>query len=86
MARAERKERCLPSNLLREIYEGMGEIVESRRMSFGGAGGLFLGSSATTNTNPVDITMQASPLAQVQPRPLGTPQFFLSVSFLIMSS
>lgn len=70
MARAERKERCLPSNLLREIYEGMREIVESRRMSCGGAGVLFLGAPATTNTNPVDIPMQASPLAQVLPRPL----------------
>ncbi|KAM0860843.1 hypothetical protein ACQ4PT_046288 [Festuca glaucescens] len=75
MARAERKERCLPSNLLREIYEGMREIVESRRMSCGGGGGggvLFLGAPATTNTNPVDIPMQASPLAQVLPRPLET--------------
>ncbi|KAK1645394.1 hypothetical protein QYE76_063199 [Lolium multiflorum] len=70
MARAERKERCLPSNLLREIYEGMREIVESRRMSCGGAGVLFLGAPATTSTNPVDIPMQASPLAQVLPRPL----------------
>ncbi|XP_047085644.1 trihelix transcription factor ASR3-like [Lolium rigidum] len=70
MARAERKERCLPSNLLREIYEGMREIIESRRMSCGGAGVLFLGAPATTNTNPVDIPMQASPLAQVLPRPL----------------
>ena len=74
MARAERKERCLPSNLVREIYEGMGEIVESRRMSCGGAGVLFLGAPATTSTNPVDIPMQASPLAQVPPRPFGTPQ------------
>jgi hypothetical protein len=81
MARAERKERCLPSNLLREIYEGMREIVESRRMSCGGAGVLFLGAPATTNTNPVDIPMQASPLAQVLPRPLGTPHSL--VAFLI---
>uniref|UniRef100_A0ACD5W9J0 Uncharacterized protein n=1 Tax=Avena sativa TaxID=4498 RepID=A0ACD5W9J0_AVESA len=71
MARAERKERCLPSNLLREIYEGMSEIVERRRMSYGGGGGmLFLGAPATSKASPVDIPMQASPLAQVLPRPL----------------
>ncbi|CAM0875532.1 unnamed protein product [Alopecurus aequalis] len=70
MARAERKERCLPSNLLREIYEGMGQIVESRRMSCGSGGVLFLGGSATPNANPVDIPMQACPLAQVLPRRL----------------
>ncbi|KAM0843170.1 hypothetical protein ACQ4PT_057878 [Festuca glaucescens] len=83
MARAERKERCLPSNLLREIYEGMREIVESRRMSCGGAGVLFLGAPATTNTNHVDIPMQASPLAQVLPRPLGTPHSLVVAAFLI---
>jgi hypothetical protein len=82
MARAERKERCLPSNFLRQIYEGMREIVESRRMSYAGAGVLFLGASATTNTNPVDSPMQASPLAQVLPRPLGTTTHPLA-AFLI---
>lgn len=71
MGRAERKERGLPSNLLREIYDAMGEIVE-RRMSCGGgdpggAGGVFLSASSSL----VDIPMQASPLAQVLPRPLG---------------
>ncbi|XP_048573148.1 trihelix transcription factor ASR3-like isoform X1 [Triticum urartu] len=72
MARAERKARYLPSNLLREIYEAMGEIVE-RRMSFAGAGGPFLGAPPPppmVSSGLVGAPMQASPLAQVQPRPL----------------
>ncbi|KAF7044491.1 hypothetical protein CFC21_053709 [Triticum aestivum] len=72
MARAERKARYLPSNLLREIYEAMGEIVE-RRMSFAGAGGPFLGAPPPppmVSSGLVGVPMQASPLAQVQPRPL----------------
>lgn len=80
MARAERKERCLPSNLLREIYEAMGEIVESRRRlscyggSGSGSGVLFLGAPLTATNVGADIpAMQASPLAQVPPpRPFGT--------------
>ncbi|KAG8062026.1 hypothetical protein GUJ93_ZPchr0003g18219 [Zizania palustris] len=54
MGRTERKERCLPANLLREIYEAMSEVVE-RRMSSGGGGAVFF---------------EASPLSQLQPRPL----------------
>ncbi|KAI4998716.1 hypothetical protein ZWY2020_054058 [Hordeum vulgare] len=75
MARAERKARYLPSNLLREIYEAMGEIVE-RRMGIYGAGGTFLGAPPppTVGTGLVSVPMQASPLAQVLPRPLGTPR------------
>ncbi|KAF7051962.1 hypothetical protein CFC21_060135 [Triticum aestivum] len=72
MARAERKARYLPSNLLREIYEAMGEIVE-RRMGFSGPGGPFLGAPPPPpmgSTGLVGVPMQASPLAQVQPRPL----------------
>uniref|UniRef100_M8CKH3 Uncharacterized protein n=1 Tax=Aegilops tauschii TaxID=37682 RepID=M8CKH3_AEGTA len=73
MARAERKARYLPSNLLREIYEAMGEIVE-RRMGFSGPGGPFLGAPPPPpmgSTGLVGVPMQASPLAQVQPRPLA---------------
>ncbi|XP_037427638.1 trihelix transcription factor ASR3-like [Triticum dicoccoides] len=71
MARAERKARYLPSNLLREIYEAMAEIVE-RRTGFSGAGGPFLGAPPPpmASTGLVGVPMQASPLAQVQPRPL----------------
>jgi hypothetical protein len=63
MGRAERKEKGLPSNLLREIYDAMGEVIQ-RRMSTGG--GAFLGASSSL----LDVPMQASPLAQVLPRPL----------------
>ncbi|CAN6287309.1 unnamed protein product [Urochloa humidicola] len=70
MGRAERKERGLPSNLLREIYDAMGEVIE-RRMSTGsggGGGGVFLGAPSTSSL--LHVPMQASPLAQVLPRPL----------------
>ncbi|OEL32546.1 hypothetical protein BAE44_0006434 [Dichanthelium oligosanthes] len=77
MGRAERKGRGLPSNLLREIYDAMGEVID-RRMSMGcggsggggGAGGAFVGASSSL----LDVPMQASPLAQVLPRPLPLEQ------------
>ncbi|XP_025792444.1 uncharacterized protein LOC112873645 [Panicum hallii] len=77
MGRAERKEKGLPSNLLREIYDAMGEVIE-RRMSLGGcgggsgggAGGTFLGASSGL----LDVPMQASPLAQFLPRSLPLEQ------------
>ncbi|CAN6281992.1 unnamed protein product [Urochloa humidicola] len=76
MGKAERKERGLPSNLLREIYDAMGEVIEMR-MSMGGgsvgggggAGGVFLGAPSTSSLLH-HVPMQASPLAQVLPRPL----------------
>ncbi|CAL4935114.1 unnamed protein product [Urochloa decumbens] len=76
MGRAERKERWLPSNLLREIYDAMGEVIE-RRMSTGsgcsgGPGGAFLGAPSTSSL--LHVPMQASPLAQVLPRPLPLEQ------------
>ncbi|RLN41354.1 hypothetical protein C2845_PM01G33100 [Panicum miliaceum] len=76
IGRAERKEKGLPSNLLREIYDAMGEVIE-RRMSLGGcggsgggAGGAFLGASSGL----LDVPMQASPLAQFLPRSLPLEQ------------
>ncbi|KAG8062032.1 hypothetical protein GUJ93_ZPchr0003g17321 [Zizania palustris] len=66
MGRTERKERCLPANLLREIYEAMSEVVE-RRMSSGGGGAVFFEASSS---GLADVPMQASPLSQLQPRPL----------------
>ncbi|KAL5219115.1 hypothetical protein ABZP36_019799 [Zizania latifolia] len=66
MGRMERKERCLPANLLREIYEAMSEVVE-RRMSSGGGGAVFFEASSS---GLADVPMQASPLSQLQPRPL----------------
>uniref|UniRef100_A0A0E0KH66 Myb-like domain-containing protein n=1 Tax=Oryza punctata TaxID=4537 RepID=A0A0E0KH66_ORYPU len=75
MGRAERKERGLPANLLREIYDAMGEVVE-RRMSSGGGGAVFLaGASSSGSGGLADVpamAMQASPLAQLLPRPLET--------------
>ncbi|KAL6637567.1 hypothetical protein ACP70R_025139 [Stipagrostis hirtigluma subsp. patula] len=71
MDRGERKERGLPSNLLREIYDAMGEAVEGRMSMVGGgagAGGAFLGASSSSGL--LHVPMQASPLAQVLPRPL----------------
>ncbi|XP_062213328.1 trihelix transcription factor ASR3-like [Phragmites australis] len=65
MGRVERKERGLPSNLLREIYDAMGEVV-GRRMSMGCAGAAFLRASSSL----LDVPMHASPLAQVHSRPL----------------
>ncbi|TVU45779.1 hypothetical protein EJB05_05281, partial [Eragrostis curvula] len=66
MCRAERKEKGLPSNLLREIYDAMTEVLE-RRASIGcsGAGGAFVGASSGSGLH--DVPMQASPLAQVLP-------------------
>ncbi|WVZ60031.1 hypothetical protein U9M48_010103 [Paspalum notatum var. saurae] len=74
MGRPERKERGLPSNLLRQIYDAMGEVIE-RRMSTGcagaGAGGAFLGASSSLQ---LDVPMQASPLSQVlPPQPMPVP-------------
>jgi len=72
MGRAERKEKGLPSNLLREIYDAMGEVIE-RRMSLGGGGGGAGAGGASSSL--LDVPMQASPLAQFLPRslpPLGT--------------
>ncbi|KAF0910035.1 hypothetical protein E2562_001275 [Oryza meyeriana var. granulata] len=71
MGRAERKERGLPANLLREIYEAMSEVVE-RRMSSGGGGAVFLGASSSGGLADVPMAMQASPLAQLLPCPLET--------------
>uniref|UniRef100_J3LRE4 Myb-like domain-containing protein n=1 Tax=Oryza brachyantha TaxID=4533 RepID=J3LRE4_ORYBR len=71
MGRGERKERGLPANLLREIYEAMDEVVE-RRMSSGGGGAVFLtASSSGSGLADVPMAMQASPLAQLLPRPLA---------------
>ncbi|KAJ1294262.1 hypothetical protein BS78_01G132900 [Paspalum vaginatum] len=71
MGRAERKERGLPSNLLRQIYDAMGEVIE-RRMSTGcagaGAGGAFPGAASCSLLDVVP--MQASPLSQVLPQPM----------------
>ena len=82
MGRAERKEKGLPSNLLREIYDAMGEVIE-RRMSLGGGGGGAGAGGASSSL--LDVPMQASPLAQFLPRslpPLGTslsrPDLYLS--------
>ncbi|EAZ28047.1 hypothetical protein OsJ_12013 [Oryza sativa Japonica Group] len=76
MGRTERKEKGLPANLLREIYDAMGEVVERRPMSSGGGGGgaVFLaGASSSGSGGLADVpamAMQASPLAQLLPRPL----------------
>ncbi|KAF8681734.1 hypothetical protein HU200_045169 [Digitaria exilis] len=68
MSRSERKERGLPSNLLREIYDAMGEVLErTMRMSIVSMGGAGAGVASSTL---LDLPMQASPLAQVLPRPL----------------
>ena len=67
MGRAERKEKGLPSNLLREIYDAMGEVIE-RRMSLGGGGGGAGAGGASSSL--LDVPMQASPLAQFLPRSL----------------
>ncbi|XP_066386539.1 trihelix transcription factor ASR3-like [Miscanthus floridulus] len=72
MGREERKERGLPSNLLREIYDAMGDVIE-RRMSMGcggSSGGPGAAFTAASSSSLLDVPMQASPLAQVLPRPL----------------
>ncbi|CAD6206111.1 unnamed protein product [Miscanthus lutarioriparius] len=72
MGRVEMKERGLPSNLLREIYDAMGEVIE-RRMSMGcggSSGGPGAAFTAASSSILLDVPMQASPLAQVLPRPL----------------
>ncbi|CAN6298335.1 unnamed protein product [Urochloa humidicola] len=76
MGKAERKDRGLPSNLLREIYDAMGEVIEMRMNMGGGsggtgAGGAFLGASPGLLHH---VPMQASPLAQFLPRPLPLEQ------------
>ena len=90
MGRVERKERGLPSNLLREIYDAMGEVIE-RRMSMGcagssgGPGAAF--TAAASSSSLLDVPMQASPLAQVLPRPLlplGTRWSSLSDQFYFL--
>jgi hypothetical protein len=72
-SRAERKERGLPSNLLREIYDAMTEVVERNKVS----STTFLGSSPSITLLLDDAPVQAAPLAQVLPppmphQPLGT--------------
>jgi hypothetical protein len=69
MGREERKERGLPTNLLREIYDAMGEVIK-RRMSMGCCGSGGGGLTAASSSSLLDVPMQASPLAQVLPRPL----------------
>ncbi|KAL6893623.1 hypothetical protein ACP4OV_007721 [Aristida adscensionis] len=72
MDRAARKERGLPSSLPREIYDAMEEAIEGR-MSMGSAGaGAFLVPSPSPSSSLLRVPMQASPLAQVLPRPLET--------------
>uniref|UniRef100_A0A0D3FM56 Myb-like domain-containing protein n=1 Tax=Oryza barthii TaxID=65489 RepID=A0A0D3FM56_9ORYZ len=86
MGRTERKEKGLPANLLREIYDAMGEVVERRPMSSGGGGGgaVFLaGASSSGSGGLADVpamAMQASPLAQLLPRPLGDGELQLGVA------
>ncbi|BAS85639.1 Os03g0666300 [Oryza sativa Japonica Group] len=52
MGRTERKEKGLPANLLREIYDAMGEVVERRPMSSGGGGGgaVFLAGASSSGS------------------------------------
>lgn len=77
MGRSERKEKGLPSNLLREIYDAMGEVIE-RRMNIGSGGGggvapstlLDVGAGGPSSSLQNVVPMQASPLAQFLPRPL----------------
>lgn len=78
MGRAERKERGLPNNLLREIYDAIAEVI-GRRTSMGCAAGAAF---TATTASLLDVPMQASPLAQVLPRPLlalGTRSFVIHV-------
>ncbi|AQK63899.1 Trihelix transcription factor ASR3 [Zea mays] len=73
MGREERKERGLPTNLLREIYDAMGEVIK-RRMTMGCCGSGGGGLTAASSSSLLDVPMQASPLAQVLPRPLPPEQ------------
>lgn len=79
MGRADRKGRGLPSNLLREVYDAMTEVIERKQaMSTSGraAAALFMGGTmGPSSSSPAglpldDVPVQASPLAQVSPRPL----------------
>jgi hypothetical protein len=88
MGRAERKDRGLPSNLLREIYDAMTEVVERKavnttRCSGAAAGGGAFFPAAPASSGVLDVPMQASPLAQVLPpamphQPPGTVPTHLS--------
>ncbi|KAK3149773.1 hypothetical protein QOZ80_3AG0222540 [Eleusine coracana subsp. coracana] len=71
MGRAERKERGLPGNLLREVYEGMAEVVERKKQMMMGCSS-FVGAAASSSSIGFldDVPVQASPLAQVLPPPL----------------